>query len=127
MGVIHFATDLESLTLNAIAKAHDCVDIVYDLSRIQTTIQYGTERDAGTLDLELRQKYPAICAMLQTANSMPTLPLQRTSVARNESVNKANLRQDYYGILCDTAIKKGIKKNFEECIDRIVKDGGFTL
>ena len=83
MGVIHFATDLESLTLNAIAKAHYCVDIVYDLSRIQTTIQYGTERDAGTLDLELRQKYPAICAMLQTANSMPTLPLQRTSVARN--------------------------------------------
>lgn len=127
MGVIHFAADLESLTLNAIAKAYDCVDIVRDLFRIQNTIQHGTERDAGTLDLELRQKYPAICAMLQTANSMPTLSIQRTSVARNESVNKANLRQDYYGILCDTAIKKGIKKNFEECIDRIEEDGGFTL
>ena len=78
-------------------------------------------------DLELRQKYPAICAMLQMANSMPTLSLQRTDVAKNESVNEANLRQDYYGILCDTAIKKGIKKNFEECIDCIEEECGFTL
>ena len=30
-----------------------------------------------------------------------------------------NLEQDYWGILCDIAIKKGIKKGLEDCIGHV--------
>ena len=71
------------------------------------------------LDLELWEKYPAINAMLQIANSLPVRPSQCASAAAGESPSKANLRQDYYSILCDTAVKKNIKKSIEDCIDHI--------
>jgi len=119
MGTIYFVSDLEQLAVMAIKNAHDCADIDNDLSRILNTIRYGTERDANVLDAELRWKYPAINAMQQVANSLPGLPCRRTAGIRGGSSNKENLRIDYWGILCDTAIKKGLKRNFEECIDHI--------
>ena len=119
MGTIHFVTDLEHLTQMALKQAYDCADIDNDLTRIRNTIQYGTNSEARALNFEMMQKYPAIRAMLQFANSLPARPTQRTAGARSESVDKENLRADYWGILCDTAIKKGIKKNLEECIDHI--------
>lgn len=121
MGSIFFVADLEQSTLIAIKNAHDCADIANDLARIQSTIQYGTDGEARALDREMTQKYPAIYAMLQFANSLPVRPAQRTTGTRNESVDKKNLRADYWGILCDTAIKKNIKKSFEECIDYVTE------
>lgn len=119
MGKIYFVGDLEATTLRVIEEAHDCADVATDLCRIQNTIAYGKDEEATRLDLELWKKYPAINAMLQIANSLPMQPSQYAAAAAGESPSKANLRQDYYGILCDTAVKKGIKKSIEDCIDHV--------
>ena len=121
MGKIYFKADMENATLKVIKEAHDCAEIANDLIRIQRIIAIGTDEDALHLDLELRQKYPVIDTMLQIANSLPVQPSQCAAAAAGESPNKANLRQDYYGILCDTAVKKGIKKSIEDCIDHVSK------
>ena len=119
MGKIHFKDDVKVATWKAINEAHDCADVATDLLRIQNTIAYGTDEEAMHLDLELRRKYPIIDAMLQIANSLPMQPSQRTATVSGESPSKANLWQDYYGILCDTAVKKNIKKSIEDCIDHV--------
>lgn len=119
MGKMCFAADMEELTMKAIIKAHDYMDVVNDLRRIQETINYGTDKVAGQLDCELRQKYPAIIAMLQFAASLPMQPPQYSIIVSDVSPKKANLWQDYYGILCDAAIKKGIKKDISYCIDHV--------
>ena len=99
MGTIHFVSGLESLTLKALKDAEDCADILKDLGRI---------------------KYPAIDAMLQAADNLQAtrIPLCFTTVKSGSSA-KSNLQQDYWGIICDAAIKKGIKKRMEDCIDHI--------
>lgn len=119
MGKIHFKADMETATLKAIKEAHDCTEVANDLLRIQRIIANGTDEEAVHLDLELRRKYPIIDTMLQIANSLPMQPSQRTAAVSVESPSKANLWQDYYGILCDTAVKKNIKKSIEDCIDHV--------
>ena len=105
MGTIHFVSGLESLTLKALKDAEDCADIL---------------KEARALDYELQQKYPAIDAMLQAADNLQAtrIPLCFTTVKSGSSA-KSNLQQDYWGIICDAAIKKGIKKRMEDCIDHI--------
>lgn len=121
MGKIHFKDDVKVATWKAINEAHDCADVANDLIRIQRIIAIGTDEDALHLDLELRRKYPVIDTMLQIANSLPVQPSQCAAAAAGESPSKANLRQDYYGILCHIAVKKGIKKSIEDCIDHVSK------
>lgn len=70
MSTIYFVSDLESSTLKTLKDARDSADIVKDLGRINYTITRGSEQDARTLDHELRQKYPAIDAMLRTADDL---------------------------------------------------------
>ena len=117
---IHFVSGLESLTLKALKDAEDCADILKDLGRIKYTIAHGSEQEARALDYELQQKYPAIDAMLQAADNLQAtrIPLCFTTVKSGSSA-KSNLQQDYWGIICDAAIKKGIKKRMEDCIDHI--------
>ena len=120
MGTIHFVSDLESSALKALKDAEDCADIVNDLGRIYYTITHGSEQDARALDHELRQKYPAIDAMLRAADALQTTPiLSYFATAKSVPSAKSNLQQDYWGIICDAAISKGIKKSIEDCIDHI--------
>ena len=121
MGKIYFASDLRERTLKALMEAHDCADVKNDLDRIQWTIQCGTNEQAGYLDWEMRQKYPMIDYMLQVANHFPAQAHSPRYCGKSitASPEKSNLEQDYWGILCDTAIKKGIKKRLEDCIDHV--------
>ena len=101
MGTIHFVSDLESSALKALKDAEDCADIVNDLGR-------------------MLQKYPAIDAMLRVADTLQTAPISSYfAAAKSVPSAKSNLQQDYWGIICDAAIKKGIKKSIEDCIDYI--------
>ena len=120
MGKIRFVLDLESSVLKALKDAEDCADIVRDLGRINYTITHGSEQDARALDNELQQKYPAIDAMLRVAATLQTTPIPSyfATVKRAPSA-KSNLRQDYWGIICDVAIRKGIKKDIKDCIDGV--------
>lgn len=119
MGNIYFTSDLEIQVLKAIKEAYDCADVKNDLGRIRWMIQYGTNGQAGYLDWEMRKKYPMIDDMLQVANHFPARPARYCVETAASSFEKSNLEQDYGGILCDTAIKKGIKRRLEDCIDRI--------
>lgn len=120
MGTIHFVSDLESSALNALKDAEDCADIVNDLGRIHYTVTHGSEQNARALDHELRQKYPAIDAMLRAADALQTTPIPSYfATAKSVPSAKSNLQQDYWGIICDAAISKGIKKSIEDCIDHI--------
>lgn len=119
MGKIYFASDLAERTLKALMEAHDCADVKKDLDRIRQMIQYGTNEQARALDQEMRQKYPMIDYMLQTTNRFPARPARYCVETAASSFEKSNLEQDYWGILCDTAIKKGIKRSIEDCIDHI--------
>ena len=120
MGTIHFVSGLESLTLKALKDAEDCADILKDLGRINDTITYGSEQDARALDHEMLQKYPAIDAMLRAADALQTTPIPSYfATAKSVPSAKSNLQQDYWGIICDAAISKGIKKSIEDCIDHI--------
>lgn len=124
MGTIHFVSDLESSVLRALKDAEDCADIVNDLGRIHYTITHGSEQAARALDHEMLQKYPAIDAMLRAADALQTAPISSYfATAKSAPSAKSNLRQDYWGIICDAAIKKGIKKgikkSIEDCIDYI--------
>lgn len=121
MGNIYFTSDLEIQVLKAIKEAYDCADVKNDLDRIRWMIQYGTNGQAGYLDWEMRKKYPMIDYMLQVANHFPAQAHSPGYCGKGitASPEKSNLEQDYWGILCDIAIKKGIKKGLEDCIDRI--------
>ena len=121
MGNIYFTSDLEIQVLKAIKEAYDCADVKNDLDRIRWMIQYGTNEQAGYLDWEMRQKYPMIDYMLQVADHFPTQAHSQGDCGKGitASPEKSNLEQDYWGILCDTAVKKGIKETLEGCIDRV--------
>lgn len=120
MSTIYFVSDLESSTLKTLKDARDSADIVKDLGRINYTITRGSEQDARTLDHELQQKYPAIDAMLRTADNLQAAPVFSCfPTAKSIPSAKSNLRQDYWGIICDAAIKRGIKKSIMDCIDHI--------
>lgn len=110
MGKVYFVSDLREPTLKALVEAHDCADVKNDLDRIQWTIQCGTNEQAGNLDQEMRQKYPMIDYMLQTTDRFPARPARYCVETAASSLEKSNLEQDYWGILCDTAIKKELKE-----------------
>lgn len=121
MGKIYFASDLAEQTLKALTETHEDMDVMNDLNRIKQMIQCGTNEQARALDQEMRQKYPMIGYMLQAADNIPAQAHSSIYCGQGIMVSpeKSNLEQDYWGILCDTAIKKGIKRSIEDCIDHI--------
>lgn len=77
--MIYFYDGIVAKTLETIKEAHDCADILCDLSRIdqaKTNVNlYGDVSAAHQLDEELRKKYPCIDAMINFANAMlPQMP-----------------------------------------------------
>lgn len=119
MGKIYFAEGLHVNVLQIIKESHDCIDIARDLEAIQNTIHNGSDNDAVRLDDYLRKKYPIIDIMLDIADSIQARPSCGNSNATSQSPYKAMLEQDCCGILCHTAIKKGLKPDLKACIDHV--------
>ena len=110
--MIYFYDELVRRTLETIKEAYDCADVLNDLNRIEQEIANiklnGNLFMATQLDQEMRKKYPCIDRLIDFANS---IPIPSVRVKKSYSANEAiitSLNQDYYGILCDTAIKKQI-------------------
>ncbi len=121
--MIHFYNELVARTVETIKEARDCTDILNDLKRIDQAITdinlCGNVSAADQLDRELRHKYPCINNMIEFANSIPVSELR---LKKNYSASEAalsNLEQDYYGILCDTAIKKQMVHSIKEFIKNV--------
>jgi ribosomal protein L34E len=119
MKTICFVPELQEKTLKIIYEAHDCTEIAKDLYRINYINNFGSDEQARQLDNELRKKYPTISIMLNVGDSLQVVYQRPLNVYSASSFEKARLKQDYWGILCDTAIKKGIKNSIESCIDHI--------
>ena len=124
--MITFYDGLFAKTLEIMKEAHDCADVLRDLGRIEqakaSAYSYGGVFAADQLDRELREKYPMIDVMLDIANTMRSSPLLPSQPGRNRTMEEAvidNLQQDYCGILCDTAVKKGVKQSIKDCITSV--------
>ncbi len=126
--MIHFIAAIQSKTLEIVKEAHDCADVLHDLERIgqakANVYSFGGIFAANQLDQELRRKYPTIDLMLNIADTMRTNPLLPSSpqACHARSAEEAaidNLQQDYCGILCDTAVKKGLTHELKECIKSV--------
>lgn len=121
--MIYFYDSLVAQTLEMVKSAYDCADILNDLNRIEQAQVWvrvhGDWNTANQLDYELRQKYPSIDTMIQIANAVPTPSPRAKKEYSNCDAMIANLNQDYYGILCDTAIKKGLIHGAKEFIKSV--------
>lgn len=122
--MIHFFSVIQNRTLEIIKEAHDCADVLLDLNRILQAkanlyTAYGGVSVADQLDRELRQKYPAIDMMLDFANAMLPPSPQAPKICSAEDRAISNLDQDYCGILCDTAVKKGLAHSIKDCIESV--------
>lgn len=123
MGKIYFIPELQKTVLQTLLETHEFTEAIKDINDINETIAYGTEDQARLLDIQLREKYPTIDRMIAVANSMP-----RSSGSLNDTLNadsynaysyKVNLDEDRWGIICDIALKKGIKENLIDLIVRV--------
>lgn len=121
--MIYFYDELVRRTLDTIKEAYDCADVLNDLNRIEQEIANiklnGNLFMATQLDQEMRKKYPCIDRLIDFANS---IPIPSVRVKKSYSANEAiitSLNQDYYGILCDTAIKKQIIQSIKEFIKNV--------
>ena len=121
--MIYFYDELVTRTLETIKEAYDCADVLNDLNRIEQEIANiklnGNLFMATQLDQEMRKKYPCIDRLIDFANS---IPIPSVRVKKSYSANEAiitSLNQDYYGILCDTAIKKQIIQSIKEFIKNV--------
>lgn len=118
--MIHFYDELVAKTLQSIKESYDFADVLNDLIRINQAIAnvnlHGNWMAAYHLDQELRQKYPCIDKMVDVANSMLTpAPQAKRMYSASEAVI-SNLNQDYYGIICDAALKKQLVRSIKEFI-----------
>ena len=120
---IYFYDSLVAQTFEMVKRAHDCADVLNDLNRIgqakAKVRSCGDWRAADQLNYELRQKYPCIDAMNEVASSIPVEAPQTTKQYSIDEAVIENLTNDFYGILCDTAIKKGLIHSAKEFIQSV--------
>lgn len=122
--MIYFYSTIQSKTLEIIKEAHDCADVLLDLNRIEQAeanlySPYIGVSAADQLDRELRRKYPTIDKMLDLANTLLPPSPQASNIRSEEDRALSNLNQDYCGILCDTAVKKGLARSIKDCIESV--------
>lgn len=123
--MIYFHEELVAKTIEIIKDATDLADVRIDMQKIvdaQNRIQkFGDTITARRLDAELRKKYPIIDEMLASANIICS-PAQQASMGANqtEATPEASaLQQDYCGVLCHVAQKKGIIQSIKQFIKSV--------
>lgn len=105
----HFNKNLYIKALQIIKDADDLNDVAIDLKRIEQLFSMELTSEvmetAKLLDNKLRHKYPTINIMINIANSVP---VRNTSSTDCEYKPLEFLKQDYYGIICDTVLKRDL-------------------
>lgn len=116
----------QKLVAKALKEVSDYIDVAKDVSHIQFLVNSPYTKDVLTearqLNHELRKKYPTIETMLAFAATMPKINFgagDQPLYADNAPAEIKALVQDYYGILADVLIKKGIIQQIEQFIDRV--------
>ena len=133
---IFFHEDFITKALKALEESHELSDISRDLQKVQWQMEqvaysnlclvcdnferFRRLQQAKELNDTLRKKYPVINNMLNIANRLPRVkssPPASTGVSETDEYEC--LRQDYYGILCHTLLKKKLIEAIEEFIERV--------
>ena len=121
--MIYFKEDLVEQVLSVVKDAHDIGDIGQDLDTINKAIANMRTIDdllqARNLDEKLRRKYPCINELLDVAQAMTLGISGQAQGSSDELAEVKNLRQDYYGIICGTAVKKGIVQELKDMIKQV--------
>ena len=120
--MIHFDNNLAKEAFKIAHEAHELSDVANDLNRINTVLSTTPTIEnlfeAQRLDNELRKKYPTIDKMLAIANNY-LIPAVASQSNTQDLPEYANLKQDYFGILCDVLLKKEITTSIEQFIERV--------
>ena len=120
--MIHFDNNLVKEAFKIAHEAHELSDVANDLNRINallsTIATMEVLYEAQRLDYELRKKYPTIDKMLAIANNYPIAMVASQSNTQ-ELPEYANLKQDYFGILCHVLLKKKITTSIEQFIEKV--------
>ena len=120
--MIHFNPNLVSQAVKIAHEAHELSDVVNDINRIQAILSTTPTKEvlfeAKKLDDELRRRYPIIEKMLEIANHCSIVTVSPQSNTQ-DLPEYANLKQDYFGILCDVLLKKEITTSIEQFIERV--------
>ncbi len=133
--MIYFKKTYCDEALRQTKEYRDLLDVWHDLEKIQSLIdeinfadksRFGTVGDslfqrAKALDSQMRQKYPMIETMLNAANRRIGYRTTMRPTPQMQVCDQvvSDLVQDWYGILCDTAIKKKIITKIDEFIERV--------
>ena len=120
--MIHFKPYLVNEALKIAHEAQELSNVLTDIDRINVALTDVPDTEnlikARMLDHELRSKYDTIDKMIAIANSFPVTSANSQSIP-NDLPEHANLRQDYYGILCDVLIKKQVTTSIEQFIKTV--------
>ena len=119
----------QKLVAKALKEVSDYIDVEKDVSHIQFLVNSPYTKDVLTeaqqLNHELRKKYSTIETMLAFAATMPKINFgarDQPLYADNAPAEIKALVQDYYGILADVLIKKGIIQKIEQFIDHVTEN-----
>ena len=121
--MIHFDPELVRKVIEVAKDAADLRDVTKDLQQIKNAeagiLQFGDVVTARRLDAKLRKKYPVIDEMLDLANRMPSALQTGPSSHMQLPQEVSNLQQDYYGIICHIALKKGLVQSIKQFIKSV--------
>lgn len=120
---IHFDKDLAAKAFKITHEALDLIDVAHDIDAINGILSSPPIAEniavAAGLDKTLREKHPTIEKMLEIADCFPISPASGAPNYAQDSLypqEYKNLEQDYFGILCDVLMKKGIINSIEQFI-----------
>ena len=133
---IYFHKNLTEKALKALEESHELSDLSRDLQKVQWQMEqvaysnlsqiydnferFQRLQQAKELNNELRKKYPVINNLLNIANRLPRVQSSSpASSSASETDEYECLRQDYYGILCHTLLKKKLIEAIEEFIEQV--------
>lgn len=116
--MIYFELNFVNHVAEIIYEAEDYIDVAKDLSEIEYIYNNGSYYEAERLHAKMLHKYPIIMELFQLANALSQQPtFQNSTETAYAFPNKENLKLDFYGIICDVALKKGLKESLKDCID----------
>ena len=116
--MIYFELNFVNHVAEIIYEAKDYIDVAKDLSEIEYIYNNGSYYEAERLHAKMLHKYPIIMELFQLANALSQQPtFQNSTETAKALMNKENLKLDFYGIICDVALKKGLKESLKDCID----------
>ena len=133
---IYFHKNLTEKALKALEESHELSDLSRDLQKVQWQMEqvafsnlclvcdnferFRRLQQAKELNDALRKKYPVINNLLNIANRLPKVQSSSPAfVGASETDEYECLRQDYYGILCHTLLKKKLIEAIEEFIEQV--------